>query len=99
MAAELLLLAGQDLAAAVDRFYSKEEEEGVRGRDNTGRAANNEVIVDQIDGQASSSGGVKRKAEVIILDDEEASLDSLEMKINLLRCQLMLMIILKTMVN
>ena len=76
VAEELLLLVGQDLAAAVDRFYSKQEEEVVRGRDNTGMAVNNELMFDQNVGQASSSGGVKRKAaDVIILDDEEESLD------------------------
>jgi len=74
MAAQLLLLVGEDLAAAVDRFYSMQEEEGVMGKDNTGRAGNYEVT-ERIVGQDSSSSGNKRKAADVILIDDEATLD------------------------
>jgi len=75
MAGQLLLLVGQDLAAAVDRFYSMQEEEGVMmGKDNTGRTVNNEMMLDKIVGHAASSGGIKRKAaDVIVIDDEVTS--------------------------
>ena len=80
LAAKMLKLVGQDLAAAVDRFYNKLE--GVSGRDNTGRVVDDKELDEIFCDEKSEDGGCYKKIKVdspmnvIIVDDDSTEVPS-----------------------
>jgi len=74
LAVKLLKLVGQDLAAAVGRYYDKLEP--VDGMDTTGRVVDEKVFNDIFCDEKSEDGGIRKKFKVdspmnvITIDDE-----------------------------